>query len=504
MTAAVALGTPAPAHAARRRHGIALATAAAALLLLFRRDAADLLRIWWTSTTYGHCLFVPPVTAWLVWQRRRELAALTPAAWWPGLLLVAAGAFAWLLGQAGGVALGRHLGLVVALQGAIVALLGPSVSRGLLFPLGFALFAVPFGQELEPPLQRITVAIVVPLLELVGVPARVDGVLIQAGRYWFEVAEACSGSKFVLAMVAFGALVAGTCFWSRRRRALFMLACIVVPVLANGVRAFGTIWAAELTSVEAATGFDHIVYGWVFFGLVVAGVLALAWPWFDRAPDDPAFDPARLRGGVGHRLDLPIALLLVIGTAASAPAWSAAVAGDAAALPDRIRLPNIPGWTRAPLSRTAAWEPHYPGADHRLFGRYVDGRGNAVDMAVAVYARQAEGRELVAFGVGVLREDDRWVRVADEPALASGSAMRITAPGPVERTVATWYRVACVTTADPTRVKFETARARLLGGGQGAAALHLSAEGPDARARIEAFAARLGDPGRAIDGIAGL
>ena len=100
-----------------------------------------------------------------------------------------------------------------------------------------------------------------------------------------------------------------------------LVACVVVPVLANGVRAFATIWAADLTSVEAAAGFDHIVYGWVFFATVMAGVLALGWRWFDRAPDDPAFDPARLAGPVRHRLDLLPAALLTVAAAAAYCRW---------------------------------------------------------------------------------------------------------------------------------------------------------------------------------------
>ncbi|HEX8389555.1 MAG TPA: exosortase A [Sphingomonas sp.] len=486
-----------------RRHGLALGLAWAALLILFQRDAADMARIWWTSTTYGHCLFVLPVVAWLVRQRRAELARLTPVAWWPGLLIVAAGGMAWLLGEAGGVALARHLGLVVTGQGAVVALLGIQVARGLLFPLGYALFAVPFGQELEPPLQQATVAIVMPLLDLVGVPATTDGVLIHAGRYWFEVAEACSGSKFVLAMLAFGVLVAGTCFWSGRRRAVFLLACVVVPVLANGVRAFGTIWAADLTSVEKAAGLDHIVYGWAFFALVMAGVLALAWRWFDRSPDDPAFDPARLPSPRGRLLDLAPALLLTLAVASAGPAWAAVAGGRAAALPARLYLPEVVGWRRAPLSVAAGWEPHHPAADHRLFGRYASGDSQVVDLALAAYATPAEGREPIAFGVGVLREDDRWVRVADAAPIAGGSTVRITATAPdgspVERTVVTWYRLGDVTTADPRLVKLRAAHARLLGRAQAATAIHLSAEGPRARAAIERFLSDLGSLDRAVD-----
>ena len=489
------------------RHGIALMLVAMALLLLFRTDVHALARIWWTSTTFGHCLFIGPVLAWLVWQRRIELSRLTPVAWWPGLAIVAIGGAAWLVGEAATVAFARQIGLIVMLQGAVVALLGPCVARGLLFPLGYALLLVPMGEGLETPLQDATVAIVMPMLRAVGIVARVDGVLIHAGRYYFEVAEACSGAKFVIAMVAFAVLVANVCFVSWRRRAIFLAVSLVVPVLANGIRAFATIWAANLTSLESATGFDHIVYGWVFFGLVMAGVLAIGWRWFDRAPDSPAFDPALLDRPVSHRIDVGLAGLLVIAVAAFYPAWSQAIASRAQALPAHIDLPDVPGWHRVPLSRDAPWEPFHPGADHYLFGRYADPQGRAVDLSIAVYGSQSPGHALIASGTGVLREEDRWIRIADLPPIAGGSAMRITAPGPVERIVATWYRVGNVTTHDERLVKVETARARLFGGTQRAVAVHLSAEavrGHDPVEAIATFRRALGPVDRSADHSAGL
>ncbi|MES3152675.1 exosortase A [Sphingomonas faeni] len=491
-----------------RRHGMALAASVVVILLLFRGDVADLVRIWWNSTTFGHCLFIGPVVAWLVVQRRAELAALTPIGWWPGLALVAVGGFGWLMGDAASVGFARQLGLVMMLQGAVLTILGPNVARGLLFPLCYAFFLVPFGEGLEPPLQTVTVAIVMPLLHLVGVPAVVDGVLIHAGRYYFEVAEACSGSKFVLAMVAFGVLVANLCFVSWKRRVVFLLVSVIVPVIANGVRAFATIWAADLTSVEAATGMDHIVYGWVFFALVMAGVLAIGWRWFDRAPDDPAFDPTAFQTIPRHRTDLLVATALVLTTAAAFPAWSAAIAGRAQPLPAHVDLPDVAGWHRVAISTRAPWTPNYPDADHYLFGRYADASGATVDMSVAVFGNQHEGKELVAFGTGVLRQEDRWVRVADLPAIADasgvdGSVMRITAPGPVERIVATWYRVGDRTTQDETLVKIETMKARLLGGPQRAVAIHLSVEGTDQRPMAR-FLGALGPIGTVADHAAGM
>ncbi len=352
MTMALAR-TETAAPTAWRLYLAAVAAVTAAILLLFHRDVAALLNLWWTSTTYGHCLFIAPVVTWLVWTRREELSQLSPRSWWPGLIVVAIGGFGWLLGGAAGVAFARQFGLVVMLQGAVIAILGPHVARGLAFPLLFAFFMVPFGEWLEPPLQSVTVAIVMPLLHLVGVPAEVDGVLIRAGRYWFEVAEACSGSKFVLSMLAFGMLVANTCFRSWRRRAAFMAVSLFVPVLANGVRAFGTIYAADLTSLEAATGFDHIVYGWIFFALVMAVVMAGAWRWFDRAPDEPAFDPAALLPPRRHTLALAPAAFLVLATVAIFPSWAGALGDRSQALPRRLTLPEVPGWTRATQQRRA-------------------------------------------------------------------------------------------------------------------------------------------------------
>jgi EpsI family protein len=186
---------------------------------------------------------------------------------------------------------------------------------------------------------------------------------------------------------------------------------------------------------------------------------------------------------------------LTVAIAGIFPVWGNAIVFRADLLPEHIALPAVPGWTRAPLSTRAPWAPYYPAADRFLFGRYVDAEGDAVDLGIAVFGGQHDGKELVTFGTGVLRENDVWVRVEDVPPIAGGSAMRITAPGPVERIVATWYRVGNVVTANPGIVKVETLKAKFLGGPQRAVGVHVSAEvlpGHDARGAIERFLAALG------------
>ena len=495
-----------PTRAAWRRHLAVLAAVAAIIVATFWRDVTTLAHLWWTSTTFGHCLFIGPVLAWLVWARRADLAKLTPVGWAPGLVIVACGGLGWLLGDAGGVALARQLGLVMMLQGAVVTLLGPNVARGLLFPLCYAVFLVPFGEGMEGPLQTVTVSLTMPMLHMFGVPAQVDGVLITIPNGYFEVAEACSGAKFVIAMIAYGTLVANVCFVSWGRRAAFMVMALIVPVIANGLRAFGTIYVAYWTSVEQATGLDHIIYGWVFFGLVMVAVLAIGWKWFDRDPDAAWFDPATLTRNWGRHLDAPVAALLVLTVAASFIGWSSLVAARAVASAANVELPQVVGWERGPLSATAPWAPNFPNADHMLMGRYVDGQGRAVDLAVAIYDSQHEGKELVGFGIGAIRENDRWVRIEGLPRADGGQALRMVGPARVERETVTWYRIGGMLTGSDNRVKLMTLKNKMLGGNQAAAAVLVSAEqDADGRAHdaIEDFLRALGPVDRVADRMTG-
>ena len=73
-----------------------------------------------------------------------------------------------------------------------------------------------------------------------------------------------------------------------------MLACVIVPIIANGIRAWATIFIAQYVGAEAAGSFDHIVYGWFFFGIVIAIVLGVAWRWFERDPEDAGWSLAEI------------------------------------------------------------------------------------------------------------------------------------------------------------------------------------------------------------------
>lgn len=463
-----------------------LGLACAAISFLFRHDAADMAAIWWNDSSFGHCLLVLPIVAWLIWQRRDLLAHRIPRPWAGGLLIAAAGGFCWLLGEAASVAFARHLGLVLMLQGAAIAMLGREIAGLLAFPLAYALFLVPFGDFLVQPLQTITAEMCIGLLHLFGVPATMDGVLIRIPGGYYEVAEACAGANFVLAMLAYAVLAAHICFTGWRRRAAFVAFALAMPVVANGIRAFATIYVGWLFDVNAAIGFDHIVYGWLFFAFIVAFVMTIAWRFFDAAPIQRGADgpPSSVSG----REPRPVGTLALLLTIVLVPiGWSTVNAMRPASV-THIDLPDLPGWQTA-AQVGSHWSPHYAGADSAVMATYRDRSGKRVELAIAAYARQEEGRELVGFGQGAIGPNSAWIWTSAAPPVAGARTERITGSDGVVREVVTFYRLGGVTTGSETRVKLETMKIRLIGGDPLAVAVTVSATD---RAALERFVRDLG------------
>ena len=485
----------------------------AALLVLFAPAWVQMVMLWWDSSTYNHVLLIPPILAWLVWQRAPELAQLAPRAWWPGLIPLAGALFLWLLGDISGLATASQLGAVVMLQAAVLLVLGPKVGLALLFPLAYALFLVPLGDELVPALQMITAEITIWLTHVSGIPAQIEGVFIDTPVGLFEVAEACSGVKFLVAMVALGALVAHLCFRSWTRRIAFMAVAVILPILANGVRAWGTIYIAQSQGIEFAVGFDHIFYGWVFFGLVMAALLGMSWRFFDRPATEPFIDPAKIEQSPWlakiDRFSLPgwTAVATAAALALATLLWSHAARGVEADLPQSVVLPEVPGWTRANPQSSYPWQPRAAGADHRLTGSYRDAQGREIDVVFALYAAQEDGREAGGFGEGALVPDTDWRWFAPEPGLDGAIGDRLQALGTQQRVAMTWFRHGDWTGGNRGRLKLLAMRDRLLFREAPTMMLIVSAEDrptQDATDTIEAFHASAAPLGQWMDRIAGL
>ena len=499
---------PAPWRAALGRLGLAWTM----VLVLFFGDWRDMAAQWWGSSTYNHTLLIPPILGWLVMQRRAQLLRLAPRVWWPPLVLFAGAALFWLLGEFAGLAIARQLAVVIMAQAALMTMLGPQVVAGLLFPLCYMLFLVPFGDELIPFLQTLTARITMQFLLWAGVPATITGVFITTPAGYFEVAEACSGVKFLIAMIAYGALVANVCFVRWPRRAAFMAVSVVVPILANGARAFGTIWIAGQVGIRFAAGFDHVFYGWVFFAVVMALCVAVGWRFFDRAVDAPMIDPdaiaamplVRAAGRRSARSGVALGVMLAL--AAAAVGWGASARWLDARLPMGLALPAVPGWEAVPRDAGRAWTPLHGGAGRVIRMRFKSRTGQVVDLSFALYANQGTGREAGGFGQGALPPDTRWAWERAGPSFGVANSALIQAPTatarPERRIALTWYRSGDLLTGSNLALRLHVMRDHLWLRRQVTAVLILSSSDvlcPDPQAALGAFLRDIGPVDRWID-----
>lgn len=225
--------------------------------------------IWSRSDTFAHGFFILPISIWLVWRDKAYLLQSSIKSSWLPLPFLAGSLSIWLFAYAADINVLGQLSAVISLILLTWLIIGNKLAWRYKFPLAYLLFAVPMGENLIPWLQDITAWFTVFFLKLNGIPVYVDGLYIQIPTGMFEVAVACSGIRYLIASVAVGALFGYLTYNRLYKQILFIIFAIGLPILANGIRAYGIVAIAYYSDMEYATGADHLIYGWLFFGLVI-------------------------------------------------------------------------------------------------------------------------------------------------------------------------------------------------------------------------------------------
>ena len=365
-----------------RRTGVVLAILIALLLAAQWPLAVDLSQIWWHSKTFNHCVVIPAISAWLAYQCRTDWLTLTPQPSWAGIGLLLLANVLLLLGNLAAIGLVGHFALVLSVQALIWAVCGSAVCKQLLFPLLYLWFAVPFGEFLVPWLQDVTADMAVALLRMFAIPVFRDGHFIALPNGNFLVEEACSGISYLIASLALGTLYAYLQYRSYTRRAIFIALSIIVPIIANGIRAFGIILIAHLTNNEYAVGVDHLIYGWVFFGVVIFLLFLLGRTFADGGPLSSETPPPTT--AVLTNRWLPSALAATVIMLASAQLGQRSSVEAAAQLPEVI-APSP--WQRAERDLLGAYLEH-----NRQQLVYQDGD---IQVLVGYFPVDRRGEELV-------------------------------------------------------------------------------------------------------------
>ena len=430
-----------------------------AILLLYWDTGAAMVRIWMRSETFTHAFVVPPIVAWLIWRKRNELAPLQPSPSPWALLPMTAAAALWWLGDLVNVAAATQTALAVMLVASVPLVLGWRVAGTLAFPLAFLFFAVPIGEFLTPTLMHWTAEVLVAALRLTGIPVYQEGqhLVIPSGRW--AVVEACSGIRYLMATFMVGSLFAYLNYQGTRKRVIFVAVSLVLPVVANWVRAYIIVMLGHLSDNQIATGVDHLVYGWVFFGIVILALFFIGARWAD--PDDTDDRAAAAVSQAAVRADRVVAQWQ--------PAMFALIALLLVALPTvsrlqddmapvrsavQLQMPEVLGHWKSLPRQDDRWTPKFPSATLRTAKDYR-GPGGDVAVHIAYYRGQKADAKLVS-SVNGLVADPSWHILSEgrASATADGKPMR-------------WHRAVLVTSEgalDVGRPKLTVWRLYWLGG----------------------------------------
>jgi exosortase D (VPLPA-CTERM-specific) len=387
-----------------------LAAALLALVVGLGDGAQRMADTWLNTDEYSHGILIPFVAAFLAWQRLPGLRELELRGSWVGLLVVFAGLAIGSLGQFGTVYVLQQYALVVVLAGLVLAIGGWPLLARMKAPLGILLFMVPlpnfFSNNLSLQLQLFSSQLGVWFIRLFGISVFLEGNVIDLGTYKLQVAEACSGLRYLFPLLTLGFIIA--CFYRVPlwKRVLLVISAVPLTLLMNSFR-IGTIgFMVEHWGPSLAEGAVHEFQGWVLFMacavILVLEARVLAWVTGDRRPWREVFAitlaPAGGQGtasGAAALRPLPRAFMAAAALVLAFGLAMLLVPARKEAIPARLEFESFPaqlaGWT----GQRSALEQVYLDTlmlDDYLLADYRQGEGPPVNFYVAWYNSQRSGQ----------------------------------------------------------------------------------------------------------------
>ena len=457
--------------------------------------------IWKRSETYAHGFLIFPISAYLIWTRRRDVLALRPDPSVFGLIVLMGLGLLWLIAETAGALVVSQYAVVAMVPAIVWGVLGYRVTLALLFPLLFLLFAVPAGDFLLTPMMNLTADFTVAALRITGIPVFREGNFFTLPSGSWSVVEACSGLRYLIASLTLGCLFAYLTYQSFWRRVAFIGLSILVPIVANWIRAYMIVMIGHLSSNRLATGVDHVIYGWVFFGFVMMLLF-----WFgSRWGDDVKLVPlSRQNQSVSSRqaphLSARVAVFATIAalTVAIWPSFALRINDAPPNLKPLVLSPYAApdGWQTSPGTQIE-WEPHFSG--HLGSQRQTFENGTTqVNVVIKYYRNQHQDAELInsnnqlvvtrhpvwgliSEGAADIQWNHRGLRVNESTLRSTRSNLLVYS----------WYWIGGAYTSNIYLAKVFQAKAKLLGQGDDAAAIFVYAQfegkSDDAKAVLRNF-----------------
>jgi len=384
-----------------------LAFALLVAFIPFSRVLVGLYGAWSLQPEYSYAVIIPFISLFLIWRQRDALAHMPFRGSWTGLAVVLLGVLLWLIAELSTIYIIAQYAFLVVVAGLVLALAGGAAFRRVLMPLLLLLFIIPlpafFANSLSLRLQLWSSAIGVAVIRLAGISVYLDGNVIDLGSYKLQVAEACSGLRYLFPLMALACLIAYFYKATLWKRVAVFLASIPIAVFMNSLR-IGLIGiTVEHFGPRMAEGVLHWFEGWVVFMICtllllgVAASLSRVGPHPVRLRDALLLDsgPPLRRNGVNRERVLPVPFVAATAVAATAATFSLFLPERVELRPVRAALGEFPlqldGWQGV----RSSLEPVYLDAlklDDYLLANYQGATGTPVNVWIAYYDSQRKGQ----------------------------------------------------------------------------------------------------------------
>jgi exosortase len=247
------------------------------LLVVYSPVLVDLVSDWWNDSNYSHGFLIPLVSGFLLWKKKDRLVGSVGSSSKLGLPLLGFALLLFVLGSAGAEYFTVRVSFIFAMAGLVLFHFGTSFLRSIWFELGFLFFMIPLPYviyySLTFPMQLFATKVSLKALEIIGIPAVQQGNIIHLSGISLEVAEACSGIRSMLSLLALGAIYSYFSQSSPVKRGALFLSTIPITVIVNSVRVFITAVLAFTIGAEVTEEPLHSLLGLSVF--VMAFVLLL-------------------------------------------------------------------------------------------------------------------------------------------------------------------------------------------------------------------------------------
>ena len=242
--------------------------------LLYWQTIYGMVMDWYHDENYSHGFLIPLISGYLLWQRKEEIKSIESKPINTGLLVVLTGLAVYLVGNVSGESFSMRASMLIVLAGAIIFSFGMRFFNAISFPYFYLIFMIPLPYILYDsvafPLKLIVSKYSVEFLSMIGIPVLREGNVIHLVTTTLEVADACSGIRSIMSLLALSTALA---YFTQRgwiKKTALILLAIPIAIFANSIRVIGTGILASKIGAKAAEGFFHEFAGLVIFGVAMA------------------------------------------------------------------------------------------------------------------------------------------------------------------------------------------------------------------------------------------